>query len=111
MAYSLDNLIQSVDTRIESWKTSFLMNCQMYALFFKKGEKRKIDLIAPVTSCITLQILCVDPEIFIRLRPGPTNKVLTTFLLSSHLFCRESPIASRGGGTRTSILNETFSHL
>ena len=42
----------------------------------------------------------MHPELFIREGPGPTNKVLTTFINRE----RESPMASRGGGIHTSIL-------
>ena len=60
-------------------KNSFLYNCQMCALF-----RNKIVLIVNVISCITLHVSCADLEIFVWAGPGPTDKILTTFLLSSH---------------------------
>ena len=52
-------------------------------------------------------------QIFSSERSRSTDKVLTTFLLSSHpsSYYTESPIASRGGGVHNRILKETFSHF
>ena len=74
--------------------------------FFKKN---KIVLIVYVISCITLHSSCADPDIFTRVVSRSTDKVVTTFLLSSHqtIIQRESNCFSRWRGPYQETFNTT----
>ena len=61
-----------------------------------------------ISYILQLHISCAGPEIFIREGPGPSDRVLTTFLLSNHRLKtqRESSIASRGDGSKPAFLRK-----